>query len=69
MRYPIPLNAIRRLMEKAGAKRISDDALKEMELQVEEFIVSRTKAALAVLSNSGRVTLKARDLRTVKMIV
>jgi len=68
-KYSIPLSSIRRVMEKAGAKRVSDEALKEMETQVEEFIAERTRAALVVMTTSGRTTLKARDIRAVKNIM
>ena len=65
----IPLSSIRKVMKQAGATRISEEAVKEMQLDVEEFIASRTKAALVIMKNAGRNTLKAKDLRAVKLIV
>lgn len=65
----IPLSSIRKVMKQAGATRISEEAVKEMQLDVEEFIASRTKAALIIMKSAGRNTLKAKDLRAVKLIV
>lgn len=67
-KYTIPLRSIRKVMETAGAKRISNGALLEMENLVKEYITDVTTAALVILQTTGKITLTREHIRAAKRI-
>jgi len=57
--------AVRRLIEKAGAERVGDDAVEEMRRILEEYAVRVSKEATTLASHAGRKTVKAEDIELV----
>ena len=57
--------AVRRLIEKAGAERVGDDAVEEMRRMLEEYAVRVSKEAAVLASHAGRKTVKAEDIELV----
>jgi histone H3/H4 len=55
--------AIHRLIEKAGAKRVGDDAAEELGKILEDLAVRIGKEALELATHAGRKTVKAEDIR------
>jgi histone H3/H4 len=55
--------AIHRLIEKAGASRVGDDAIEELSLVLEEVAVKISREALDLASHAGRKTVKSEDIR------
>ena len=55
--------AIHRLIEKAGASRVGDDAVEELSLVLEEVAVKISREALDLASHAGRKTIKSEDIR------
>ena len=55
--------AIHRLIEKAGASRVGDDAVEELTLVLEEVAVKISREALDLASHAGRKTVKSEDIR------
>ena len=62
--------AIHRLIEKAGASRVGDDAVEELSLVLEEVAVKISREALDLASHAGRKTVKSEDIRlSVKRLI
>jgi histone H3/H4 len=57
--------AVRRLIEKAGAERVGDDAVEEMRRILEEYAIRVSKEATTLASHAGRKTVKAEDIQLV----
>ena len=57
--------AVRRLIEKAGAERVGDDAVEEMRRILEEYAVRVSKEATTLATHAGRKTVKAEDIQLV----
>lgn len=55
--------AIHRLIEKAGAPRVGDDAVEELKIILEEVAIKISREALELASHAGRKTVKASDIR------
>lgn len=55
--------AVRRLIEKAGADRVGDDAVEEMDKILEEYAVRISKEAATLAKHAGRKTVKAQDIQ------
>ncbi|MEM2122429.1 MAG: NFYB/HAP3 family transcription factor subunit [Candidatus Bathyarchaeia archaeon] len=55
--------AIHRLIEKAGAPRVGDDAVEELKVILEEVAIKISREALELASHAGRKTVKAEDIR------
>jgi histone H3/H4 len=55
--------AVRRLIEKAGAERVGDDAVKELSRILEEYALRLSKEAWALAKHAGRKTVKAEDIQ------
>ena len=60
-----PLAPLERIAKKAGAKRVSVSALKEMREAVLEFADRIAIDAVAVARHAGRVTVKGKDIKLV----
>lgn len=54
---------IRRIIKKAGAKRISDDAVRELALILESRSADIMKEALKVSEHAGRRTVMRKDVK------
>ena len=59
----LSLEAIRRLCRKAGAKRVSKSAAKELAKVLEEVDVEIAKEAIEFTLYAGRRTVRAKDIR------
>jgi len=59
----LSLAAMHRIIEKAGAERISDSACKELAKALEKIGVEISKDALDFTMHTGRKTVKRRDIK------
>ncbi|MFP3908306.1 MAG: histone family protein [Archaeoglobaceae archaeon] len=59
----IPVSPVDRLMRKAGAQRVSEDASKKMVEVLEEYASDVARAAADVARHTGRKTVKAEDIK------
>ncbi len=59
----IPVSPIDRLMRKAGADRVSEDASKKMVEVLEEYASEVARSAADVARHAGRKTVKAEDIK------
>jgi len=55
--------AVHRLIERAGAERVGDDAVEELRNVLEELAVRIGKEAIELAAHAGRKTVKAEDVR------
>jgi len=66
----LSIAAVHRLIERAGAERVGDDATEELRTILEELAQRVGKKAKDLASHAGRKTVKAEDIRlAVKEIV
>ena len=56
-------SAIHRLMEKAGAARVGEDAVEELGSLLEEIAVKIGREAWEIANYAGRKTVKAGDVK------
>jgi histone H3/H4 len=61
--------AVHRIIKKAGAQRVSFSALKELIKALEKVGIYIAKEAIILASHTGRVTVKARDVRLATQLV
>lgn len=59
----IPVSPIDRLMRKAGANRVSEEASKKMVEELEEYASDVARTAADVARHTGRKTVKAEDIK------
>lgn len=59
----LPLAPFERILKKAGAKRVSQDALEEMAKVVEENIFKIATEASVLARHAGRKTITDEDVR------
>jgi histone H3/H4 len=59
----LPLAPFERILKKAGAKRVSQDALEEMAKVVEEKIFKIATEASVLARHAGRKTITDEDVR------
>ncbi|MFH1589972.1 MAG: histone [archaeon] len=62
-RQILPLAAMEKLMKKAGAERVSEDAKTVLSDILEEFGQEISEAALKFAMHAGRKTIKAEDIK------
>ena len=62
----LPRGPFERILKKAGAKRISGDALDEMAKVLEERLVEIAKEAALLAKHAGRKTILEEDIRVVR---
>lgn len=62
----LPKLPFERLMKKAGAKRVSEDALEEMAKVLEEKLTEISKEAALLAQHAGRKTILDEDVRIAK---
>jgi len=59
----LQLAPMHRIIKKAGAERVSAEAAEELRKTLESIGVRISKEALDFTKNSGRKTVKAKDIR------
>ncbi|MAG38481.1 histone [Candidatus Woesearchaeota archaeon] len=59
----IPLAAMERLMKKAGAQRVSEEAKEALRDVLEEFTNEVSEEAIKFAKHAGRKTVKAEDIK------
>jgi histone H3/H4 len=62
----LPRAPFERILKKAGAKRISDKALKEMAEVVEEKLLQIAEEAVKLARHAGRKTIFPSDIKLAK---
>jgi histone H3/H4 len=59
----LSLSAIHRIIRKAGAERVGEDAAEELARVLEELGVRIAKKAVELSTHAGRKTVKASDVQ------
>jgi histone H3/H4 len=59
----LSLEAVRRLIIRAGAERVGDSAAKELRKRLEEIGEQIGRKSVAFASHAGRTTVKGEDVR------
>lgn len=62
----IPKLPFERILKKAGAKRVAQDALEEFSLLMEERMLALAAEALALAKHAGRKTITDEDVRVAR---
>lgn len=62
----LPLQPFIRLLKKAGAKRVSRQAAKELARVIEEKLLEISKEAIVLTKHAGRKTITGEDIRLAK---
>lgn len=59
----IPASAIYRIFKKAGAERVGEDAIDEMEKFLEEYGIKVASQSVLLATHAGRKTVKSEDIK------
>jgi histone H3/H4 len=62
----LPILPFERILKKAGAKRVSQDAIEEFAMITEEKLYAIAKEAAVLAKHAGRKTVFAEDVRIAK---
>jgi len=62
----LPVAAMERILKKAGAPRVSLEAMEELKEVLEEYAEQVAKKALSYSQHAGRRTIKATDIKLAK---
>lgn len=62
----LPLQPFARLLKKAGAKRVSREAMEELARVIEGRLLEIAKEAVVLTKHAGRKTVTAEDIRLAK---
>jgi len=62
----LPLAPFKRILQKVGAKRVSEEALVELSSAVEEKIYKIAQEAVLLARHAGRKTILPEDVRLAK---
>ncbi|MBS3112510.1 NFYB/HAP3 family transcription factor subunit [Candidatus Woesearchaeota archaeon] len=63
----IPAAASERILKKAGARRVSDEAKKAFSEVLEQLAEEISKKAVDIANNCGRKTINGTDIKMVKV--
>jgi|TARA_B100001245_G_C22520426_1_gene262322 histone H3/H4 len=61
--YELGLAAIYRIIKKAGAQRIGDDAVEELQRSLEKTGIEISQKAIEYSNHAGRKTIKSSDIK------
>lgn len=61
----LPLAAVERIARKAGAERLSAEAIVELEKAIEEIGLELAREAATAAAHAKRKTIKAEDIKLV----
>ncbi|MEO0248169.1 MAG: histone family protein [candidate division WOR-3 bacterium] len=64
----LPLAPVARIMRKAGAERVSEDAVKALADILKERAETLTEDAIALAKHAGRKTVTAEDIHLAKKV-
>jgi len=59
----LPRAPIARILKNAGAQRVSEDAVNEIQMAIEEYGTSIASRANALAHHAGRKTVQASDVK------
>ncbi len=59
----LPLATLERIMRNAGAKKLTEDAVKRLNIEVEELADEIAREAIEVCNADGRKKLSLEDIR------
>jgi histone H3/H4 len=59
----LPAAPIARIVKKAGAKRVSEDAIKALRDGLEEYAATIAERSYKIATHSGRKTVMAKDIK------
>ncbi len=59
----LPIAPIDRLIRKAGAERVSEEAAKVLAEYLEEYAIELSKKSVEYARHAGRKTVKAEDIK------
>jgi histone H3/H4 len=62
----LPLASVDKLIRKAGAHRVSEDAARELAGHLEETAIIVAREAITLAEHAGRKTVKAEDIELAK---
>ncbi len=65
----ITLAPLRRMMKRAGAKRVSDDAARELSIILEEKAKMLVLEGKKIATHSGRRTVMKHDIKLARKVV
>ena len=61
----IPKFTVYKIMKEAGAKKVSEEAAEILAKYLEKVAIDITQYAFKIAQQSGRITVKSRDVRLV----
>jgi histone H3/H4 len=59
----MPLAAMEKIINVAGAERVSEDAKKELKRLIEDYALGIAEKAIKFANHAGRKTIKAEDIK------